>query len=69
MLLGKSYFFRPHILTNEAKPGGHKYKYPGVTINPDDGPPLLVTGCQLLDVLLLNWSQQVQVEEGVVVAV
>ena len=40
-----------------------------VTINPDDGPPLLVAGCQLLDVLLLTCSQQVQVEEGVVDAV
>ena len=67
MLLGKSYFFRPHILTNEAKAGGPQIQDTGLTIKPD-GPPLLVAGCQLLDVLLLNWSQQVQVEEGVVVA-
>jgi hypothetical protein len=45
MLLGKSYFFRQH------SPVAHK-SWIQVTINPD-GPPLLVTGCQLLDVLLL----------------
>jgi hypothetical protein len=52
MLLGTSNSSVNIFSPKEAKPGG-----PQITINPD-GPPLLVAGCQLLDVLFFRQSRK-----------